>query len=55
MDKEEGEEKMEDADEEAEGGRKENLIWSSLIRSRPGGLVHSGSLRWMTSLWRKTV
>lgn len=62
MDKEEEEKKSVEADEEEEfrdggggGGREEDLVWCSLIRSRPGGLVHSGSLRRMTSLWRKTV
>ena len=35
--------------------REEDLVWGSLIRSRPGCPVHSGSLRWMTSLWRETV
>lgn len=48
--------------EEEEGGgigaekeelvREEDLIWSSMIRSRPGSRVHRGSQHWMISLWR---
>lgn len=60
MDGEGDEEKKREANEEEElGTEKEvegaDLAWSSLIRSRPSSLVHSGSLRWMTSLWIKTV
>lgn len=32
--------------------REEDLIWSSMIRSRPGSRVHRGSQHWMISLWR---
>lgn len=50
-----GEEAEEENAEQRRRWRERREPSLELIRYRPGGLVHSGSLRWMTSLWRKTV